>query len=469
MSTHSKAAEKFIADKERTAWHNQALWFVREKRDRMARSVPEWEALREAAARTKIHTVTHLAHYLEMFERNATANGIHVHWAKDAQEHNEIVYGILKEHGVRHLVKSKSMLAEECGLSPYLEERGIEALESDLGERIMQLMHRPPSHIVLPAIHVKRQEVGELFEREIGTEHGNSDPTYLTHAARGHLRDKLLHADAAMTGVNFAVASSGAFVVCTNEGNADMGTSFPKLHIAIMGLEKVIPDYDALAIYHRLLARSATGQHSTTYTTHYKRPVEGQEMHIVIVDNGRSRILGNPVHRNMLKCLRCGACMNTCPVYRRSGGYSYSYFIPGPLGINLGMLADPKQYSGNVSACSLCMSCSNVCPAKIDLGEQIYSWRQELDSLGLANPVKKGIVKVLNTALRSPGMFHFCIKAGRLGEKIAPHGLLYCSANAWGRDRELPEFTSRTFEQIWKEELSSSAPAGQGKSEESGK
>ena len=201
MSTHSKAAEKFIADKERTAWHNQALWFVREKRDRMARSVPEWEALREAAARTKIHTVTHLAHYLEMFERNATANGIHVHWAKDAQEHNEIVYGILKEHGVRHLVKSKSMLAEECGLSPYLEERGIEA----------------------------RQEVGELFEREIGTEHGNSDPTYLTHAARGHLRDKFLHADAAMTGVNFAVASSGAFVVCTNEGNADMGTSFPKL------------------------------------------------------------------------------------------------------------------------------------------------------------------------------------------------------------------------------------------------
>ena len=299
-----------------------------------------------------------------MFERNATANGIHVHWAKDAQEHNEIVYGILKEHGVRHLVKSKSMLAEECGLSPYLEERGIEAVESDLGERIMQLMHRPPSHIVLPAIHVKRQEVGELFEREIGTEHGNSDPTYLTHAAREHLRDKFLHADAAMTGVNFAVASSGAFVVCTNEGNADMGTSFPKLHIAIMGLEKVIPDYDALAIYHRLLARSATGQHSTTYTTHYKRPVEGQEMHIVIVDNGRSRILGNPVHRNMLKCLRCGACMNTCPVYRRSGGYSYSYFIPGPLGINLGMLADPKQYSGNVSACSLCMSAPMSAPPR---------------------------------------------------------------------------------------------------------
>ena len=337
----------------------------------------------------------------------------------------------------------------------------------------MQLMHRPPSHIVLPAIHVKREEVGELFERELGTEHGNSDPTYLTHTARKHLREKFLHADAAMTGVNFAVASSGAFTVCTNEGNADMGTSFPKLHIAIMGLEKVIPDYDALALYTRLLARpvhpparplrhrtafhhlhhplQASGRgpgDPCTYTTHYKRPVEGQEIHVIIVDNGRSRILANPAHLNMLRCLRCGSCMNTCPVYRRSGGYSYSYFIPGPLGINLGMLASPKLYSGNVSACSLCMSCSNV-----------YLWRQQLDSLGLANPVKKGIVKVLNTALRNPGIFHFCVRAGRLGEKIAPRGLLYCGANAWGHDRELPEFTSRTFEQIWKEELSSTAAA----------
>ena len=301
---------------------------------------------------------------------------------------DETVYRILSEHGARHLIKSKSMLSEECGLTPYLEERGIEAVESDLGERIMQLMHRPPSHIVLPAIHVKREEVGELFQRELGTEQGNSDPTYLTHAARKHLREKFLHADAAMTGVNFAVASSGAFTVCTNEGNADMGTSFPKLHIAIMGLEKVIPDYDALALYTRLLARSATGQHSTTYTTHYKRPVEGQEIHVIIVDNGRSRM----AHLNMLRCLRCGSCMNTCPVYRRSGGYSYSYFIPGPLGINLGMLASPKLYSGNVSACSLCMSCSNVCPVKIDLGEQIYLWRQSSSTpSGWPTPSRKAL------------------------------------------------------------------------------
>ena len=179
MSSHAKAAEKFIADRERTAWHDQALYFVREKRDRMAQGVPEWEALREMASRMKRHTISRLGYYLEMFERHATANGVHVHWAKDAEEHNRIVYEIIQKHGGKRLVKSKSMLAEECGLTPYLEARGVEAVESDLGERIMQLMGTPPSHIVLPAIHVKREEVGKVFERELNTEPDNSDPTYL--------------------------------------------------------------------------------------------------------------------------------------------------------------------------------------------------------------------------------------------------------------------------------------------------
>ena len=234
MSTHAKAAAKFLADPERAAWHDRALYQVREKRDRMAHAVPEWETLRQAASDIKLHTLSHLGHYLEEFERNATANGMVVHWASDAREMNRIVLDILHEHGGRMLVKSKSMLAEECSLAPCLADHGIDAVESDLGERIMQLMHRPPSHIVLPAIHVRREEVGELFERELGTERGNSDPAYLTHEARKQLRSKFLTADVAMTGVNFAVASAGAFAVCTNEGNADLGTSFPDLHIAIM-------------------------------------------------------------------------------------------------------------------------------------------------------------------------------------------------------------------------------------------
>ena len=246
MSTHSKAAAKFIADAERTAWHDKALYAVREKRDKMARTVPEWEDLRRMSSEIKRHTLSHLGHYLEEFDRNATANGIAVHWARDAAEMNDTVWRLVREHGGRNLIKSKSLLSEECGLPPFLRERGIDAVESDLGERIMQMLGLPPSHIVLPAIGGRREEVGALVERELGTRPGDSDPTYLTHAARQALRAKFLGADVSMTGVNFAVASTGALAVCTNEGNADLGTSFADLHIAIMGIEKVIPDMRAM-------------------------------------------------------------------------------------------------------------------------------------------------------------------------------------------------------------------------------
>lgn len=450
MSTHSRAAARFVADAARTAWHDGALWTVRAKRDRMAQSVPEWEALRAASSAIKRHTLSHLGHYLELFERNASANGMQVHWAADADEMNRIVGEIVAAHGGRNLIKSKSMLSEECGLTPYLLARGVDAVESDLGERIMQLLHRPPSHIVLPAIAVKREEVGELFERVWHTAAGNSDPAYLTHEARRHLRGKFLGADIAMTGVNFAIAEAGAFAVCTNEGNADLGTSFPDLHIAIMGLEKVIPDYRALAVFTRLLARSATGQPVTTYTSLYRRPAAGKQIHVVIVDNGRTESLANEAHRNMLKCLRCGACMNTCPVYQRSGGATYSYFIPGPLGINLGMLRSPERYHGNVSACSLCYSCSEVCPAKIDLGEQIYAWRQELDGEGLADARKKLAVKAMNFAMRDPGRFYGAIALGRFAGRL-PHGVLNNRLNPWyGSGRDMPRFAPRTFDALWK-------------------
>ena len=337
MSTkHSKAAEKFLQDSKMAAWHNETLWMVRAKRDKMSKEVPEWEELRNKACELKLYSNSHLEELLLEFEKNATANGAIVHWAKDADEYCAIVYEILNEHNVHHFIKSKSMLAEECGLNPFLMERGIDVVESDLGERILQLMHLEPSHIVLPAIHIKREQVGELFEKEMGTEKGNFDPTYLTHAARKNLRHLFLNAEAAMTGANFAVASTGDIVVCTNEGNADMGTSYPKLNIAAFGMEKIVPDLDSLGVFTRLLARSATGQPVTTYTSHYRRPREGGEYHIIIVDNGRSSLLSKPDHIKTLNCIRCGACMNTCPVYRRSGGYSYTYFIPGPIGINLG-------------------------------------------------------------------------------------------------------------------------------------
>lgn len=450
MSTkHSVAADHFIQNKERETWHNETLWFVREKRDRMAHGIPEWEILRETAHKIKMHTVTHLDKYLEQFARKAEENGVIIHWAKDAAEHNQIVYDILKNANVKKMVKSKSMLTEECHLNPFLISKGIDVIESDLGERILQLRDEIPSHIVLPAIHLKRQQVGELFEEKLHTEKGNSDPTYLTRAARQHLRNEFLTADAAMTGCNFAVAETGDMVVCTNEGNADMGTSLPKLHIVSVGMEKIVPTLQSLSVFTRLLARSATGQPSTTYTSHYRKPIAGGKMHVVIVDNGRSDILGNAEHIQTLKCIRCGACMNTCPVYRRSGGHSYTYFIPGPIGINLGMLKDKHKYYDNVSACTLCFSCNNVCPVKIDLGDQIYRWRQNLDSFGKADPMKKYISIGLKFLFERPALYNFSLKFAPL-INYAPRFLIYNGLNAWGKDRELPRFEKESFSQMWK-------------------
>ncbi|EGK00691.1 lactate utilization protein B [Dysgonomonas gadei] len=450
MSTkHTKAADRFIANKEQETWHNETLWMVREKRDRMAMAIPEWEHLRELAAKVKMHTITHLDQYLEKFVSNAESNGVIIHWAKDAAEHNQIVYDILSKHNVKKLVKSKSMLTEECHLNPYLIDRGIDVVESDLGERILQLMNEPPSHIVMPAIHLKRQEVGKLFEDKLHTEKDNSDPTYLTRAARQHLRNEFLTAGASMTGANFGVAETGDVVVCTNEGNADMGTSLPKVHIVSMGIEKIIPDHRALSVYTRLLARSATGQPVTTYTSHFRKPRKGCEMHIVLVDNGRSGILGNKEHIQTLKCIRCGACMNTCPVYRRSGGYSYTYFIPGPIGINLGMLKSPEEYADNVSACSLCYSCNNVCPVKIDLADQIYRWRQNLDSFHKADKMKKIMSWGMKFLFMHPALYKTGLKFAPVVNHL-PRFMLYNGLNDWGKGRELPQFASESFTEMWK-------------------
>ena len=431
MSTkHSKAAAEFLKNKKQAAWHDETLWLVREKRDKLSKEVPEWEELRDMACATKLYSNSHLDELLVEFEANAQANGAHVHWAKDGEEYCNIVYRILEQHGVRHFIKSKSMLAEECELNPFLESKGIEVVESDLGERILQLMHLKPSHIVLPAIHIKREQVGKLFEKEMGTEKGNFDPTYLTHAARKNLRQKFIHAEAAMTGCNFAVASTGEVVVCTNEGNADMGVSQPKLQIAAFGIEKIVPDRKSLSIFTRLLARSATGQPITTYTSHYRKPRAGGEFHIILVDNGRSKILADQNHIKALNCIRCGACMNTCPVYRRSGGYSYTYFIPGPIGVNLGMLKAPLQYSDNVSACSLCYSCSNVCPAKVDLAEQIYLWRQDLDKFNKADRMKKMMSGGMKFIMKRPPIFNTALRLHKKYEKpeletLKKHALVY--------------------------------------------
>lgn len=450
MSTqHSKAAEQFLKNQKNAAWHDATFWSVRAKRDVLAMGTDEWERLRDTASAIKRHTITHLDEYLEQFTENAERNGVIVHWAKDADEFNHTVLSILTEHNVKKLVKSKSMLTEECEMNPFLERNGINVVETDLGERILQLMKSKPSHIVMPAIHITQEEVGRLFERELGSEKGNYDPTYLTYQARLSLRNEFITADAGMTGANFGVAATGDIVVCTNEGNADMSTSMPKLHIAAIGLEKVIPDYRSLAVFQRLLCRSATGQPTTTYTSHFRKARPGAEMHIILVDNGRTDIIKDPEHWETLKCIRCGSCMNTCPVYRRSGGYSYTYFIPGPIGINLGMLRNAKKYSDNVSACSLCCSCDNVCPAKVNLSEQIYRWRQKLDSIGKADTMKKAMSVGLKIVFDRPALYSTALKFAPLANYV-PSFIMRNKLNGWSYGHEMPRFAKESFTEMWK-------------------
>jgi L-lactate dehydrogenase complex protein LldF len=444
MLNHAQASDIFNADEPRVNWHDESLWFIRQKRDKAAWTLPEWEILRGLASQIKDHTLTNMDTLLEAFEAKAQANGINIHWAADAQEHNDIVLNIMKKHGFKKMVKSKSMLTEECHLNPYLEKNGIEVIDTDLGERIVQLRNEPPSHIVLPAIHLKKQDVSDTFHEHLNTEKDNADPQYLTEAARQHLREKFIAADIALTGVNFAIAETGGFVVCTNEGNADMGAHLAKVHIACMGFEKIIPKTEHLGVFLRLLARSATGQPITTYSSHFHKPREGQEMHIVIVDNGRSTQLGRPDFRNSLKCIRCGACMNTCPVYRRSGGHSYHSAVAGPIGIILAPNLDMKANADLPFASTLCGSCTNVCPVKIDIHDQIWKWRQVVVEEGYVDFSKKQGIKLMNTVLSSPKIYRLAGKIGRSTMRFAPF-LVNNGLNPWYKQRDMPEAPKESF------------------------
>ena len=448
--SHPTKAAAFIQDEKNVREHDRAVWFLRSRRDRAAFAIPEWEQLRERAAQIKAHTISHLDDYLEQFEHNAVRKGVKVHWARDAQEHNRIVHRILAEHEATRVVKSKSMLTEECQLNPHLERHGIQVIDTDLGERIVQLRNEPPSHLVAPAIHLQRKEVGDLFHKHFGTEEGADDPDFLVGVARHSLRNHFLEADAAISGVNFAVAETGGIIVCTNEGNADMGTGLPKLHIACMGIEKLVPRMEDLAVFVRLLARATAGQPITAFTSHFHGPITGGQLHVVIVDNGRTEVLKKDKFRRSLNCIRCGACMNTCPVYRRSGGHSYGFTVPGPIGSVLAPARDMKEHYTLPFASSLCGSCSDVCPVKIDLHHQLLAWRKEIAAAKVLPWRKRAAMKGLGVVLRNPWLYRLSGKAGRLMLRLMPRFLVYLPFNVWGRQREMPAAPRKSFREMYR-------------------
>jgi L-lactate dehydrogenase complex protein LldF len=447
---HAGAAARFIADEPHLAFHDARLWALRQKRDGQMHGIAEWQELRSLASAIKEHTLAKLDHYLEEFERNATRNGITVHWAADADEHNRVVHRILAEHHTKTLVKSKSMLTEECEMLPYLEARGIAVIETDLGERIQQLDHEPPSHIVVPAVHKLRADVAKVFGRTLGTDPGNDDVHYLAESQRETTRPYFIQAEAGMTGANFVVAETGSFVVCTNEGNADLSATVPDLHIASIGIEKLIPRQEHLSVFIRLLSRSALGSPITQYTSHFRAPRAGGELHVVLVDNGRSKRLGMADYWSSLKCIRCGACINTCPVYRRSGGLSYGSVVPGPIGAIINPTYDLHKFSTLPFASTLNGSCSNVCPVKINIHDQLYKWRRLIVSEGQLPWQKRLAMRLGGFMLARPTLYRTAMAGLRWALRLLPKGLVYNPLNPWGRKRDIPPPPKESFREWYR-------------------
>jgi L-lactate dehydrogenase complex protein LldF len=446
----AKNAEVFLEDAVHEERLDKLLWLMRMRRDAAAKQVPEWEQLRTLASEIKEHTLSNLSKYLIEFEAKATANGVKVHWARDAHEHNQIVYDLLAKRDVPTLIKSKSMLTEECELRPFLETRNIRVIETDLGERIQQLDDQPPSHIIGPSIHKTAKDVANLFAKKYGSDPNNEDAAYLAGVMRENTRPEILNARAGMTGANFLVAEMGGIVVATNEGNAELSAHTPPLHIVSVGIEKLVPNMASLAVFIRLLTRSATGEAITQYTSTFRGPREGAAMHVIVVDNGRSTRLGMERFWRSLKCIRCAACMNTCPVYRRSGGLSYGSTYMGPIGIIMMPTFDVRKFSELPFASTLNGSCTNVCPVKIDIHEQIYGWREVMEEKGQIQAVKKQAMKVADKVLSNPMLYQIATTTTSTALEVLPHFAIYNRLNAWGRHRDVPEAASETFHEWYK-------------------
>ncbi len=444
-----KLGAEFINRRAHRESHDRCLWEARMRRDKVASTIPEWEEMRKLASEIKQHTLTNLDRYLDRFIANAEANGIHVHRARDAKEHNEIILDIFRSHGVRTVTKGKSMTMDECGMREYMEAHGIEIYEADLGERIQQLDRQRPSHIVMPAIHKLRSDVAELFARTLGSDPDIDDPHYLNGVMRADMRPRYVKADAGMTGVNFGIAETGGIVVCTNEGNADISSTLPPLYVATMGMEKVIPRQSDLPLFIRLLSRSALGLDMTQYTSHFHGPRPGQEMHLIILDNGRSERLASPDYWQVLKCIRCGACMNTCPVFRRTSGISYDATYMGPIGIVLEPSYDLYKYARLPYSCTHCGSCGNVCPVKVPIPELVFYWRSEVVKHGYGQPSHNIEQAMAVPVLKSSTNLAMAEKVGLWALRNMPKALTESRLNPWAIDHTNPEPPKETFRQYY--------------------
>ncbi|MCU1618032.1 MAG: putative oxidoreductase subunit with NAD(P)-binding domain and ferredoxin-like domain [Modestobacter sp.] len=454
------AAREALRDGQLRANLGHATSTIRGKRGRVVAELPDWAQLREAGRALKAATMARLDDHLEELERQVTARGGVVHWARDAVEANEIVTRLVQATGTTEVVKVKSMATQEIGLNEALEAAGLDVYETDLAELIVQLGEDKPSHILVPAIHKNRAEIREIFLRTIpGVDPGlTDDPRQLAMAARQHLRERFLRARVAISGANFAVAETGTLTVVESEGNGRMCLTLPETLITVMGIEKIVPTWRDLEVFLQLLPRSSTGERMNPYTSTWAGVTPGdgpQEFHLVLLDNGRTAVLADEVGREALHCIRCSACLNVCPVYERAGGHAYGSVYPGPIGAVLSpMLTGVEDNASLPYASSLCGACYEVCPVAIDIPSILVHLRAEHVEAQEKPTAEALAFRGLAKVMSNPRLWHLTQRAAKLGRLISRGKPTLPNAmpppiSGWTRSRDLPTPPKETFVESW--------------------
>jgi len=429
---------------------------IREKRAAAVAELPDWDALTEAGAALKDDVLAHLDRYLLELERNVTGVGGVVHWARDATDANRIVGDLVAATGTREVVKVKSLTTDEIGLNDALAAREVTAIETDLAELIVQLGEDTPSHILVPAIHKNRAQIRELFAARLGLGELSDDPAALVDAARRYLRQRFLRAPVGISGANFAVAATGTVCVVESEGNGRMCTTLPETLITVMGIEKVVPTLRDLEVFLQLLPRSSTAERMNPYTSLWTGVHERdgpRSFHLVLLDNGRTNVLADEVGRQTLRCIRCSACLNVCPVYARTGGHAYGSVYPGPIGAILTPQLEGLRRAGSLPyASSLCGACADVCPVRIDIPRVLVHLRAREVAQRAAPDVERISMQALARAFASPRRFERLLRLARRGRRVPGIDRLPGPLRAWGRVRELPAVPDESFRDWWRRE-----------------
>ena len=456
------AARRALGDVQLRRNVRHATDVIRGKRALVVGEMPDWAELRDAAHAIKDHVLRHLGAYLEQFEANCTAAGGCVHWARDADDANGIVVDIIKSHEQREVIKVKTMTSDETRLNVALERAGITPYETDLADLIIQLGDDTPSHIVVPALHLNRTEIRDLFRTKMGLAELPSDPNALADAARTFLREKFLRVAVGFSGANYAIADTGSVCVVESEGNGRMCVTLPRVLVTLVGIEKIIPAFTDLEVFLQLLARSATGERMNPYNSIWTGVTTGdgpEEFHVVLMDNGRTNVLADEVSRETLDCIRCGACLNACPVYRQTGGHAYGSIYSGPIGAILTPQLQSMEHSRSLPyASSLCGACYEVCPVKINIPEILIHLRRKIVDNHGAPLGERMAMKAAAFAFRGGGRLALAQKVGRLGQWSFVHNGRITSLPGplagWTDTRDLPAIPAESFREWWARERS---------------